>query len=220
MTSLDDLAKYYGTDKSSEHHDYMRIYESYLAEYKLKNFHLIELGVGGRTYNGPCGASLKTWKAFFQNARFSGVDSDPVCKEAEIENTQIYIGNQDDPFIADSVIATYGAPSIIVDDASHNNEKTIATFGLYFQLLEPGGFYFIEDTHCSYENKFENKREDFNQFLLSLASSIDQNGQKLTPHNAQAFTKIPNYDELPLKERWVEYYAYHRGLLVIRKRSI
>lgn len=217
MMNLDSLAIQYGTDKSSLHHNYMPIYEEYLAPFRGEHIHFIELGGGGSSFDGKMGASAGVWSHYFPIADISILDHDPVCEAISHNRTTVFIGEQDDKELLDSMCEGK-PPTVIVDDASHKIPKTIRSFKILFEHLEQGGFYFIEDTHCSYEPKFGNNREEFDRFILELMRAIDTQGRKLTPHNMQDHKKL-DYSELSYWERWIESIEYHRGVLVIKKRS-
>ena len=82
---------------------------------------------------------------------------------------------------------------MILDDASHINELTLRSFEMLFDHLKLGGFYIIEDTHCTYGDEkfaevakgwpgmkyndervnFNNDRKDFDYFLSNKIKELD-----------------------------------------------
>ena len=76
---LDALARLHGTDKSSHHHGYTRLYERHFASRRATVRRLLEIGVGGtsswRGYDTTQGGqSLRMWSDYFPNAEIVGVD--------------------------------------------------------------------------------------------------------------------------------------------------
>ena len=78
MSTLDNLAKSYGTDKSSEIHNYCVKYEKYLPFNRYDKLNILEIGVLD-------GKSLKTWKEYFYRSNILGIDITPECKQYEEE---------------------------------------------------------------------------------------------------------------------------------------
>ncbi|MCZ8531379.1 hypothetical protein [Alteromonas sp. PRIM-21] len=222
-TKLEKLAQRYNTDKGKHWHNYTPYYEDLLNQKRDRTFSMIEIGVGGTTYAGSPGASISMWSEYLPFCDLHGIDIDISCAKLSLPNTTIHIGDQEDKDFLNEVFSRLKFPlEVVIDDGSHINSKTIKTFNILFKKIAPGGIYIIEDTHCTYEKKFDNNRDEFDKFLLKVMRSIDTDGQKLTEHNMQDFTKIPNKvrNRLPYLQRWVEKIHYSRGLCVIYKRSV
>ena len=147
---LSEIGKYHGTDKGHEDHSfmgssYLDIYENYFLEHRDKDISVLEIGVKD-------GASLRTWRAYFGNAKIYGIDIDPRCKHFEEDRIRIDIGSQDDPEFLNNCFGPDVNFDIIIDDASHVNRLTIASFEhLFNKRLNSGGIYILEDLHCSYD---------------------------------------------------------------------
>ena len=148
---LDALAVKYGTDKSSKHHGFANIYESYLSSFKDRKISLIEIGVGGYQYPDRGGESLRMWYQYLTNAKLIGID---VYDKENIINdrTEFWKGSQTDKHLLKTIIEreTGAEKRIVIDDASHVNPLTIETFEIVFPLLKSGDLYFVEDVHTSY----------------------------------------------------------------------
>lgn len=121
----------YGTDKAT--HLYAPIYAKVDPEIKS----LLEIGV--------CfGCSLLAWREIFPQAHITGIDLfvDSIKQEAK-QDPMITIYQGD--------ITTFSFPpdsryDVIVDDGSHHLDHQIAALkNLYFNHLNSGGLYFIED---------------------------------------------------------------------------
>ena len=143
MSILDAIAKSFGTDKSSETHDYCRKYEKYLKFNRHDDIKLLEIGVSA-------GQSIKTWKKYYYNAKILGVDIIPECKKYEEDHINVEIGSQTDGVFLEKISKQYGPFDMILDDGSHINSDVIYSFEHLFDSVKSGGVYIIEDTHTSY----------------------------------------------------------------------
>ena len=107
---LDELGIQYKTDKSSQHHNYLRKYEFFLESYRTYEMNVLELGV----FNG---GSLSMWEKYFEKAFIYGVDINPDCQKYENARRKVIIC---DLSKKESYVTLKGLePMIIVDDASH-----------------------------------------------------------------------------------------------------
>jgi hypothetical protein len=88
------------------------------------------------------GESLRMWQGLFPtSAGITGVDANTAATWPE--GTIRVVALQDDPGLAGMV---GGGPfGLVVDDASHDGKLTTATFNLLWPLVQPGGFYVVED---------------------------------------------------------------------------
>jgi hypothetical protein len=137
------------TDKGDKAHtfagwSYLDVYNFYQCLDNGKNHKsILEIGVAD-------GSSLKLWrdKYFFKNVY--GIDIDPHCILFRNRVIDIAIGSQDDPVFLQSCFPgkTF---DVIVDDGSHINTFTLASFKYLWPRLNPGGLYIIEDLMCSYD---------------------------------------------------------------------
>lgn len=194
LESLQQIGKFYGTDKHDENHSfadksYLHVYDNYLSDLRRRDINFLELGVKD-------GESHRMWSKYFSmNSKIYGVDIDPRCSKFSNNNIKIFIGSQADEEIKNNIMQDCGGElDIVLDDASHINHLTIASFNLYWPNLKKGGLYIIEDLGCSYlENEtqshinqwpgmkynenlsdFVNKREDLNIFFNSLIEKMDK----------------------------------------------
>lgn len=138
--SLEQLGRIYGTDKATHvfnGRSYCAVYERYLRDRRRRRFALLELGVRG-------GGSLRMWQAYFTHARVIGLDVDPRAP-ASAPEFHVYVGSQDDRELLNRVVDEHPDLEIVVDDASHMNPLTFASFETLFPRLRSGGIYIIED---------------------------------------------------------------------------
>lgn len=140
---LDSIGKKYGTDKSSEVHNYCVKYEKYLPFERQEYLKVLEIGI----LNGE---SLKIWKEYFYNSYIIGIDINPECKKYEEDKVIVEIGSQVDQDFLKIISEKYGPFDMILDDGSHMNEHVIFSFEKLFPYLKSKGVYIMEDTCCSY----------------------------------------------------------------------
>lgn len=136
--SLNDLALKFGTDKSSELHNYCPWYERHVVNPAT----LLELGI----YHG---ASMRMWKEYLPEARIMGVEHAPMYLWDDLE---CHLGDATDP-------ATYEGwmpetVDVIIDDASHWPPAVALAFTLLWPRVTPGGWYVIEDLACAFDPAF------------------------------------------------------------------
>lgn len=153
MKTLQEIALFHKTDKHQ--YGYLEHYERHFAPQRLDELNILEIGVKRAIDYPPYSegaASLKTWKDYFPNSNIYGLDIDPKNKEYEEERIEVFIGNQGDPDILKEIGDRVGHVDIIIDDGSHVNSLTIASWEGLFPILSSGGLYIIEDLACTYEN--------------------------------------------------------------------
>ncbi len=142
--TLDELALKYGTDKSSTGHWYTKYYERIFGPIRTEVESVCEVGIGS-------GASLQMWRDYFQNAMIYGVDMEH--KEEIGGRVHIIQCEQTDCGTLNDNLKDRKL-EIIVEDASHDENKTMQTLDCLWSLLRPKGWYTIEDMN---RHSFPNK---------------------------------------------------------------
>jgi hypothetical protein len=185
IATLDQLAIYFGTDKSSRHHNYCEKYERYFEPIRTKNITLFEFGYGGYAYPDRGGEGARTWRAYFPNATI--VSTDLYAKTNVTESINFEQGSQNDPNFCVYLSRKYEYPDVVILDASHINPLDIRTFEIMFPLLKPGGIFVWEDLESSWwediasdGTNFQGKKDpdDFNSptainFLRGLLNDVN-----------------------------------------------
>jgi len=136
---LDEIGLAHGTDKASNGHDYLRVYQSLIpADVPVK---LLEIG----WYEG---ASMRMWREYLDPGSIVvGVDIEkPAAPVDRVHFRQVDATSRDMVRVA----AEFGEFDVIVDDGSHLSPDVIATFRMMWPHVAPGGLYVIEDLHVSY----------------------------------------------------------------------
>lgn len=198
MSELQTIGFKNGTDKSGANHgthifnnkSLLDNYTRYFEPLRLLPINILELGILD-------GSSLRTWEEYFPNAKIAALDIDPTRSVHASNRSKVYIGSQDDKMIIDQINQDFpDGFDIILDDASHINELTIASFNLLFDHVKPGAMYIIEDTCCAYgfdefpnftndvntwpgmkynrpDVKFNNRRSQFDEFISLKLRDLD-----------------------------------------------
>ncbi|CAB4159108.1 AdoMet_MTases domain containing protein [uncultured Caudovirales phage] len=146
-SSLDDIARRLGTDKSSEIHNYCKKYEKYFPFDRDSKIRILEIGVLD-------GQSLNTWSEYFYNAEIVGIDINPSCKQYEGGRISVEIGSQNDRTFLEWLIQKYGNFDLIIDDGSHLQPDIITSFNVLFDSINSGGIYVVEDSVTSYWHEY------------------------------------------------------------------
>lgn len=153
--SLDEIMKKYPTDKSSVEwgHNQCNIYEKFFDKIRHEKIKLLEAGIGGYEHADRGGGDLFGFAEYFENGQIFAFD---LHKKQLPTHSRIKLqqASQDDRNALNNLFQNVGPFDIIIDDASHVQTLTIATFEILFPMLKEGGFYIIEDCHTSYWDKY------------------------------------------------------------------
>jgi len=175
MQTLDKIAKFYETDKSSEIHNYCEKYEKYFPFDRLEPIQILEIGI----YDG---GSLRTWKEYYPNSTVIGIDIEEKCSIHADERKHIYteIGSQNDQTFLKTVSNKWGKFDMILDDGSHQNSDVIFSFLHLFDSVKTGGIYVVEDTVCSYWGEYGGgfrKQNTMVEYFKNLIDDVNFNGE-------------------------------------------
>jgi hypothetical protein len=155
----DDLAAltiHYGCDKHS--HGYTHVYHSLFKNIRHLSQNILEVGIGTlipdahstmvgyALDNYSQGGSLRVWRSYFPQARIHGFD---IQEDTQFSEERIYTYLVNSTVVEEINIWKNEHPDlmfdVIVDDGSHIDDDQLATLNNLYSLLNPGGFYVIED---------------------------------------------------------------------------
>jgi cephalosporin hydroxylase len=159
MNRLDELAKKYGSDKSSLLHGYTDIYQDLFERRETVGL-VVEIGVqrGGSWKNNHPTPSLKMWQEYYYNANVIGFD----LKQIDIDEPNITLIRGDQSKKRDLNRLINAMPShadLILDDGSHRPEDQLFTFEHLREHVAIGGYYIIEDCNARVQKEYhESKR--------------------------------------------------------------
>lgn len=140
------IGKKHATDKSAHRFrgvTYLHIYERYFRDLRNSEITLLEIGVHR-------GASIRMWYDYFPKAKIFGIDINPACHRFENDRTRIFIGEQQNLAFLDKVVEASKGFDVVIDDGSHINAFTLASFGHLWPAIHSAGIYIIEDLANSY----------------------------------------------------------------------
>jgi len=169
MQTLDKIAKFYGTDKSSEIHNYCEKYEKYFPFERLAPIKILEIGV----LNSQ---SLLSWKHYYPNSTIVGIDIEDYCAQHAnpFRNIWVEIGSQNDSTFLSDVVNKWGPFDMILDDGSHINEDVIFSFKHLINSVNTGGIYVVEDVGCSYWDDYGGGHKKQNTMVEYFKDLIDE----------------------------------------------
>ncbi len=150
---------------------YYSAYDKHLVNYEGKDVRLLEIGIQG-------GGSLRMWKNCFPNSEIVGIDIDPSCKELDVSDAKVFIGDQTDK----EFLEQFRDFDIIIDDGGHTMHQQQTSFEVLFPLLKSGGLYVIEDLHTSFWREFADAPISTTDYLYKLANGLNHavaNGSRL-----------------------------------------
>lgn len=206
--TLSELAEEFGSDKWGVHR-YTPHYERHLSHLRERKMVVIELGIGGYAREKQGGASLNMWKWFFPRAQIIGVDIEDKSFVNQ-PRIQVFQGSQTDRRLMRRIVTRYGAPTIVIDDGSHQPPHVIKSFQILFPLLADGGVYVIEDIQTSYWPQWKGSIDlnDPDTSMALVKRLIDGlNYEEFLPEDYE-----PTYTDLHI----VAVHCYH-NLVVIEK---
>ncbi len=141
---LDAIGLRHGTDKASNHHDFLRFYERFLGDYKAAPaLTLLEIGV----YDG---ASIRMWAEYFPQATIVGIDINPDAARHAGGNVTVEIADQSNVASLVALAVKHGPFDIVLDDGSHQWNHQLTTLQYLYPFVKPGGYYVLEDLDTSY----------------------------------------------------------------------
>jgi hypothetical protein len=144
VDTLSKISTKYKCDKSDKNHNYTEIYDRIFLPYRHLKFNLLEFGFGE-------GRSVKMWLDYFVNATIINIDNmTELPKNFKVKNERFKFISADQIDIPKirSEVKKYSPFFIIIDDASHVPEDQQYTLGHLFDLVQPDGWYVIEDLKC------------------------------------------------------------------------
>ena len=185
MKTLVELYEEHHGKSSDKWSIYLSSYHEVLSHLKFNPVNFMEIGVQN-------GGSLEVWNTYFPNAKnIIGCDIDANCAQLKYEEKkiQVVIGNSSTVEVKEKIESITPTITIAIDDGSHDSSDIIKSFLLYFPLVEDGGYYIIEDLHCSYWQAFE--------------------GGLYDPYSSMAFLKkladIPNHEHWGVEKSEHDY---------------
>lgn len=211
MKTFDEIARHYGCDKSSAHHNYGPTYTQYFEPLRSKPITLLEIGFGGYEYPDRGGAGARTWSEYFMHPSSLVISTDihkKILKPSDL--FLFYQLSQTDATGFIKIFDNHGAPDIITDDGGHIVQEVLHTFKFLFPYLKPGGFYVVEDVESAYSDKWSGGNPNPNEGETTMNFF-----KRLTDQLNAEFFAAEYRNEYAGK---IDSIHFHRNMVVIKKR--
>ena len=141
--SLDRIGLGHGTDKASSEHGYLEFYEQFFDGFRYKEITILELGILN-------GASLRTWKDYFPNAKIVGADINPATTRFQDSRIVVELLDQSNIEELTQLAIKHGPFDIVIDDGSHLWDHQITSLRTLFPFVRHDGLYVVEDLQTNY----------------------------------------------------------------------
>jgi hypothetical protein len=146
---------------------YFVVYERYFRRFVNVPVLMFEIGTGD-------GGSARMWKQYFgPMARIVTIDIRD-CKQFEESQIFVRTRRQSDSTFLRSLVAEFGPPDIVNDDASHLPADIRTCFDTLYPLMDTRGIYVIEDINTSYWGEFGGGLRSSASFIEHCKSLIDE----------------------------------------------
>ena len=122
--TLDNIGLKYNTDKASNDHDYLNLYEKYFDAIRFSDNNIMEIGILN-------GSSLKMFEEYFTNSTIYSFD---IINKKHLQNkrTKIFIGDQSDREFLDKFENNFF--DVILDDGSHKMKHQQISLSILFKV--------------------------------------------------------------------------------------
>ena len=217
--SLNEIFNYYGSDKGTDvknpynknsqkriGHGFGKFYEKYFNKFKNNKFNFLEIG----TWEG---ASLASFHKYFKKANIYGIDRNFKNKFYSKRLKFFYCDttNSSDLKILKKNLK-FNKFRIIIDDGSHLLNDIIHNLKFFFNLLENGGYYIIEDyNHPKYYPFLNNSKN--NEILVN---KIITNLKKKKKFKSKI---LSNSDQKSFFKQIQKIYV-HKGIMIDQKKNV
>jgi hypothetical protein len=227
MSLLTELGIKYNTDKVG--HGFLPHYEKYTQSMRNNDVNILELGV-------LYGASIKMWHEYFPNGSIYAVDwwqglngnkdtFENPCKfleEAKLLDRITTLNlNQHDINDLNKFVNDYNLVQFdwILDDGSHLSQDQQQTLGYLWHLVKPGGYYIIEDIHCSLQG-YDNL-PDLSNSTLTMLYHYKQNkmikSDYITEKQKQCLDSEIDFIDIVITNG-INEYQFSSGTAILKKK--
>jgi Methyltransferase domain len=151
---------------------YLHEYDRIFSPYRDQPLKLLEIGVSH-------GGSLEIWSKYFAQAvKLVGCDINRNCARLSYDepNIAVVVGDANVDETYRRLLEEASDFDLIIDDGSHRSGDVVRSFARYFDHLNDGGLYVVEDLHCSYWEGWQgglHLTESSMAFFKKLADTIN-----------------------------------------------
>ena len=155
MKNLQEIGQKNESDRSINLIGTKTYHEYYEPIFKLKEIKTaLELGV----YYGN---GLITLREYLPESELIGIDVSLECYNRQINNCSLYQSSQTDVTRLNEILSKHNPLDLVIDDASHEIDKSIESFNIIFPYVSSTGIYIIEDLQCGNIKHNKNIVSDF-----------------------------------------------------------
>lgn len=131
-------------------HSYTPSYHELFKDRREQINKVLEIGIGSpatmpHVEGYKTGASLRMWRDYFINASVHGLDIAPETMICEERITTSICNQKDISSLQASKEFLGSGYDVIIDDGSHVPDDQLRSVSVFYELLNPGGLYLIED---------------------------------------------------------------------------
>ena len=207
--SLDRIGLKYGTDKASNHHDFLHFYERFFDPLRNQPVTLLEVGV----YQG---GSIRTWEEYFASGRIVGIDIDPATRRFASSRITIEMADQSNIQDLVGIGVRFGPFDVVIDDGSHLWDHQILTLQYMYPFLRPGGYYVLEDIDTSYGPIYTERYKGLSE--ISAAQYLQKFSDHLVAGEQFDISREPDPFIRSFARR-TEFVALYRRTAILRRKA-
>ena len=139
-----------------------------------------------------------------------GTDISLECCNTHINNCSLYQSSQTDTTRLNEILSKHNPLDLVIDDASHEIDKSIESFNIIFPYLSSRGIYIIEDLQC-----FDTKHNK------NIVSDFTYNNGINVKYNEKDFDTLLNFinklsDDTISKRTYQEIKITNNSLIIIK----
>ena len=204
MKNLQEIGQKNESDRSINLIGTKTYHEYYEPIFKLKEIKTaLELGV----YYGN---GLITLREYLPESELIGIDVSLECYNRQINNCSLYQSSQTDVTRLNEILSKHNPLDLVIDDASHEIDKSIESFNIIFPYVSSTGIYIIEDLQCG--NIKHNK---------NIVSDFTYNNGVNVKYNEKDFDTLLNFinklsDNTISKRAYQEIKITNNSLIIIK----
>lgn len=197
---------------------YLHYYDKLFYSKKMDPVNLLEIGVQN-------GGSLETWASYFVNAKtIIGCDIDENCKQLCYDDPKInlIVADCNSPFAHQQISRLTSTLDVVIDDGSHRSVDILQSFVTYFDILNPGGIYVVEDTHTLYWDSWGGERSNKYNAYIFFKKMIDvmnfqfwDKEMSIDKYMSDFFN--PGMTPKFILDGWIESIEFRNSIITVKK---
>jgi hypothetical protein len=197
---------------------YLHYYDKLFYSKRMDPINLLEIGIQN-------GGSLETWASYFSNARnIIGCDIDQNCRQLRYDDPKIklIVADCNLPYTYQQITQLTPTLDIVIDDGSHRSVDILKSFVSYFDILNPGGVYVVEDTHTLYWQDWGGELSNPQNAYIFFKKLIDVvNHQfwdrQMTIDNYMSDFFNSGMSPKFITDGWIESVEFRNSIITIKK---